>query len=215
MDSKIKMRFGTCLIVLCFLTLSTSSSFGQSELKRTLINDLYLTNELFNYHLLDTNTAYELDFNEGKGIREVTYATLSEYFDEVVHIESCDSFGLIFNLEVKFKFIDFRCLAANNVELPLLSFVVIKSGEEYLKIDGFASSQILLADLDDVEAIKYLSSIKINVKKLLKSMKRRNMDQIKTHLHVSVLKAYNDLINTDFSCSPVLTPLGLGSCENY
>jgi hypothetical protein len=203
------------LIIAVIITFFVSGNcYSQSWFKKMILDDLYLTNQVYDYAIIDTSTSYILGTNEEQKGREITYDEFALYYDQIVEIIHIDSFGSLYQIQVNFKLLDFNCLKSNAKTLPILNYTVISSGEKYYEISGFLFSKINQVDLDDIRDLSNLPTCELNVKKLLKGLKRRDHGMIAAQLEVSILKSFSCLIDDEMLFEPFIISLELEDCES-
>jgi hypothetical protein len=171
------------------LLIAFSSINAQEQIKKIIFEDLLFLNDLYNGCILQ----YEQNKIIIKGRDTIsdfnTIETIRSNFNRVTIIE-IDSINSFYFVEVRFD------LNANPRYLELFSnntfsYVFYKSEGNYYKINGFFISEILMANIEP-DLLRDIARKEVP-KKLYKYIQNRNIEKIRKHLTVSVLKKIDQL----------------------
>ena len=167
-------------------------SYGQeSEIKRVILDDLILLDSIYDGCIISP-TQNRMIIQEADTLRE--YYSLNDIknsYDSIVSIIQVDSSSSFILVEVRFKLMEqvsFSGLFSNNT----FEYVLYKSKDKLLKVNGFFVSELLLIDYERPEYIN--RQVQLNApKRFVKYFKMREVNKVRSYLTVEVLAKINTL----------------------
>lgn len=204
------MKVATKIFIFYFSFGTITAFASNEELSKIIYGDLMLLNKISNFQIVDTSVVYsESNDQEGKRLDKIySWSEMEKKFDCVV-VNSIDSAGSFFSVDVSFKFLVFKCR-----EISLANsfkYLLFKNQScAVKKIDGFIYSEIL-------DVINYLSSLRnlTEYKEIFKKYLKYKNEPVKLQkfLKVSILEEIALINKTNVAFRPVVVSPYEFSCN--
>lgn len=179
------MKMKKIILIFLLFTFYFNSAFSQQSIKKVIYEDLLLLNNLYDGCIIQFEQKKYLIKGTDTKKDNRTLNDLKDDFENRVIITRIDSFNNFYSVVVRFNLIPnsrYKGLFDDNV----FRYVLYKQQHNFLKINGFFTSDILRIKENPLVSSKVISSN--GFKKLSKYLKKRNVDKIKNYLSISILE---------------------------
>jgi|GEM_PF-5796806 len=186
---------------------------AQDNIKKIIYNDLIITNDLYNYNIIDTSLS--LMYYDGTDTihKQLSYNDIKQQYDKNVSVLSVDTIGNFYVFIIEFNNINFNCYPQIKNTTPIFRYVLYKKNKKWLRINGFITSDILFLGGDDLFGLRYINEEKKYQKRLMKALNSNNNNKLSSLLTVSILKFYKNILDSSITARPIISLPTLHNCE--